>query len=170
VRRAIALFPLVLVVAAGCGGGDDDAEPEQGARTQATQTLPAQLQELKDTGINIELSRADVRAARAAIREIEAQAEGAARVPASVTDMDLLPSEQGAAFLFDGGYIDRGAFCNAVSTVGEIDAYGTLDGEVVELDDKVAGDRFAAKFNAAAPEGINDMGATMYNALSVGCL
>lgn len=75
--------------------GEDNAKP---AQQQGAEKLPTQLQELKDAGIDIELSRNAVRAAGAAIKEIETQAEGIAGVPESVTTMDLLPSEKGAEF------------------------------------------------------------------------
>lgn len=135
-RAVVVLAALGLLT--GCGGEDERIDE---TKRQAT----AQPKPRLTVGQAIE-----------AHRELAA---GAAADLAGVGDMDLLPSERGAEYLVESGYIDAERFCavNAVAFEAETDPEAEA--------------AFEAGWAETAPAGIRDMGATMYNALwAVYCL
>jgi hypothetical protein len=84
------------------------------------------------------------------------QGESAGQVDASADD--LLPSEDGAALLIDRGLVDEDRFCEAVDQVFDAEA------------DPEAEAAFARGWRRSASGELAEEGATMYQALSTGCL
>jgi hypothetical protein len=144
----LAAVVLAAVVLVGCGTDDNEGEPGEPA-TEAEE--PAV--DLPDG----ELSLAEVRRARGAVRVIERQAANVAG--ARLSEPDLLPARDGAELLVEEGYIDGDRFCAAIDTVVEIDPRET------DADLPAAAERFGSVWQEAAPDDVAHLGGSIFDGL-----
>lgn len=130
-----------------CGGGESgeaevEAETTERAAPERNPTTPARGPQPREN-----------------LKELEQQAGDAAAKLTGVNDADLLPSEQGAEYLVDRGYIDPDRFCAADAALSSSELGPEAEGA------------FEAGWDKTASAELEDMGVTMYNALwAVYCL
>lgn len=132
--RHLLIAPVALVLLMGCG--DDEATEPAAPEPEAEQ--PAEVPQ-------------------GAVDTMEEQGESAGQVNVE-SDMDLLPSENGAELLIEQGHVDEDEFCRADERALQAEAVAEAEAAFVE------------GWERSASEQIRDMGSTMYYALGTRCL